>query len=421
MKFKVVSLGCPKNLVESEYITGKLCAAGHTLGDDGDTVIINTCAFITEAARESIETILEAAKEGGRRIVVTGCLVERYREELAGLLPEVGVFVGRAYYNDIDRVIGSRGFYHREGSFSETFPRQVLTRPPTAYLKIQEGCDNRCHYCTIPAIRGRLASRTEDDILGEFRWLLGEGYREINIIGQDITGYGKDRGEEEGLISLVGSLLGEKGDYHVRLLYMHPKGVTEGLMDLMGSDERVIPYLDIPIQHSEDRILSLMGRGHNRAYLEEKLTMMRQRMPGAVLRTSIIVGFPTETDDEFDALVSFVHRHQFDMLGAFMYSREEGTPAYKLKGQIRKGTKRERYRRLMEAQKEISRTRLARLSGKTVTVIIEDVEASPKVGRMLTQAPDIDGVAFVNGQCRAGDICEGKVVKTLDYDVVVEV
>ncbi len=421
MRFRVVSLGCPKNLVESEYLTGKLCAAGHTLGDDGDTIIINTCAFIAEAARESIETILEAAKDEGKRVVVTGCLVERYREDLPKLLPEVGAFVGRAYYNEIDRIIGTRGYYHREGTFAETFPRQVLTKPPTAYLKIQEGCDNRCHYCTIPAIRGGLTSRTRDDILEEFRWLLSEGYPEINVIGQDITAYGKDRGDEEGLVGLIGSLLRQKGDYHVRLLYMHPKGVTEKLIKLMGSDARIIPYLDIPIQHSEDRILTLMGRGHTKAYLEESLSMMRRRMPEAVLRTSIIVGFPTETDEEFDALLSFVHRHQFDMLGAFMYAREEGTVAYKLKGQTKKSIKRDRYNRLMEAQKEISRTRLTRLLGKTVKVIVEDTEASPKAGRMLTQAPDIDGIAFLNGECRTGDICEGKVVKTLDYDVVVEV
>ena len=421
MRFRIVSLGCPKNLVESEYITGRLCAAGHTIGDDGDTIVINTCAFIAEAARESIETILEAAKEEDKRVVVTGCLVERYREELVNLLPEIDTFVGRSWYDDIEGIVGKNGFYHREGSFSETFPRQVLTKPPTAYLKIQEGCDNRCHYCTIPAIRGGLTSRAEKDVIGEFRWLLDEGYREINIIGQDITSYGKDAARKQGLIDLLGSLLREKGDYHLRLLYMHPKGVTEGLIDLMGGDARVIPYLDIPIQHSEDRILSLMGRGHTKAYLEETLTMMRRRMPGAVLRTSIIVGFPTETEEEFEALLAFAHRYQFDMLGAFMYSREEGTAAYKLKGQIRKGIKRDRYVRLMETQKEISRARLAGLLGMTVKVIVEDVEARPKVGRMLTQAPDIDGVAFVNGQCRTGDIREGKVVKTLDYDVVVEV
>lgn len=421
MRFKVVSLGCPKNLIESEYITGRLCAAGHTLGDDGDTIIINTCAFIAEATRESIETILEAAKDGSKRIVVTGCLVERYRGELPNLLPEVGAFIGRAFYNDIERIIGKRGFHYREGAFSETFPRQVLTKPPTAYLKIQEGCDNRCHYCTIPSIRGSLTSRAHDDILREFRWLLGQGYREINIIGQDITSYGKDLGLEEGLTGLIPKLLRERGGYFLRLLYMHPRGVNEKLVELMAGDERIIPYLDIPIQHCEDRILSLMGRGHTKAYIEELLTMARERLPSAVLRTSIIVGFPTETDAEFEALLDFAERHRFDALGAFMYSREEGTVAYKLKGQVKKGTKRERYMRLMEAQKEISRERLARLPGQTVKVIVEDAEASPKVGRMLTQAPDIDGVAFITGECRAGDICEGKVVKTLDYDVVVEV
>jgi ribosomal protein S12 methylthiotransferase len=421
MRFRIVSLGCPKNLVESEFITEKLCSAGHTVGDDGDTIIVNTCAFIAEAARESIETVLEAAREPGRKVVVTGCLVERYGEELAGLLPEVDAFVGRSRYGEIERIIGKSGLYVGEGGFSETFPRQVLTKPPTAYLKIQEGCDNRCRYCTIPAIRGGLTSRVEKDVIGEFRWLLDQGYREINIIGQDITSYGKDAGREQGLTGLVESLLKEKGDWHVRLLYMHPKGITEGLIDVMGSDARVIPYLDVPIQHSEDRILSLMGRGHTKAYLEETLAMMRRRLPGAVLRTSIIVGFPTETEDEFEALLAFARRHQFDMLGAFMYSREEGTAAYRMKGQIRKGVKRDRYTRLMETQKEISRSRLADLLGKTVKVIVEDVGASPKVGRMLTQAPDIDGVAFVNGACSEGDIREGKVVKTLDYDVVVEV
>lgn len=421
MRFRIVSLGCPKNLVESEFITEKLCSAGHTVGDDGDTIIVNTCAFIAEAARESIETVLEATGEKGKKVIVTGCLVERYGEKLVDLLPEVGTFVGRSYYDDIDRLIGKGGLHLSERGFSETFPRQVLTKPPTVYLKIQEGCNNRCHYCTIPAIRGGLTSRAEKDVIGEFRWLLDQGFREINVIGQDITSYGKDAGREQGLTGLVGSLLKERGDWHVRLLYMHPKGITGELIDLMGSDARVIPYLDVPIQHSEDRILSLMGRGHTKSYLEGVLDMMRRRLPGAVLRTSIIVGFPTETEEEFEALISFVRRHQFDMLGAFMYSREEGTAAYRMKGQIRKGVKRDRYLSLMETQKEISRARLADLLGKTVKVIVEDAGASPKVGRMLTQAPDIDGIAFVNGACAEGEIREGKVVKTLDYDVVVEV
>ncbi|MEN6617647.1 MAG: 30S ribosomal protein S12 methylthiotransferase RimO [Syntrophorhabdus sp.] len=420
MKFKVISLGCPKNLVESEYLSALLRDAGHELDENGEAILINTCAFISEAARESIETILEAKKDAAKKVIVTGCLVERYREKLVDLLPEADIFIGRGYYREIAAIIGKRGFYHRDGIFSETFPRTVLTSRPTAYLKIQEGCNNRCHYCTIPAIRGSLASRKEKDILDEFRWLREQGFSEINLIGQDITSYGTDSGPRA-LPALVRSILEIPGDYHLRLLYMHPNGITEDLIRLMKSDERIIPYLDVPIQHSEDRILSLMGRGHTRSYLEKTLGMMREILPEAMLRTSIIVGFPTETDDEFDALLSFLNTYQFDMLGAFMYAREEGTIACKLKGQIRQKIKRERYARLMDQQKEISRVRLSRLLGTSVQVIVEDAGSDPKVGRMLTQAPDIDGLAFIKGECRTGDIRAAKIVKTLDYDVVVEV
>ena len=421
MTFKMISLGCPKNLVESEYICEQLCAAGHEQGDGGDTVIINTCAFIAEAARESIETILEAAKDGRKKIIVTGCLVERYRNDLAGLLPEVHSFIGRNYYADIGTIIEGPGFYHREGVFSDTFPRRVLTPVPSSYLKIQEGCNNRCHYCTIPSIRGSLTSRPARDVVREFRWLLDNGYREINIIGQDITSYGTENERKETLAGLIRSLLNETGEFYLRLLYMHPKGITRELIDVMRSDARIIPYLDVLIQHSEDRILSLMGRGHTKAYLVETLEMMRDRLPGAVLRTSIIVGFPTETDEEFNGLLAFLAQYPFDMLGAFRYAREEGTPAYRLKGQVAKKIKNDRYVRLMEAQKEISRARLARLKDMEVKIIVENDAEDPKTGRMLLQAPDIDGVAFIKGQCRAGDICDAKVLKTLDYDVVVEV
>jgi ribosomal protein S12 methylthiotransferase len=421
MIFRMISLGCPKNLVESEYICEKLCAAGHAQGDDGDTVIINTCAFIAEAARESIETILEAAKDGQKRVIVTGCLVERYRERLSDLLPEVLAFIGRAWYADIGAIIDRPGFHYREGTFSETFPRRVLTPPPSCYLKIQEGCNNRCHYCTIPSIRGSLTSRPTDDVVREFRWLLDNGYREINVIGQDITAYGTGSGRNETLTGLIRSLLDEPRDFYLRLLYLHPKGITRDLINVMSSDPRVIPYLDVPIQHSEDRILSLMGRGHTKAYLVETLTMMRECLPDAVLRTSIIVGFPTETDADFEALLSLLREYPFDMLGAFKYAREEGTVAYKLKGQVPKKVKDERYVRLMEAQKDISRVRLSRLKGKTVRIIVENAAEDVKTGRMLLQAPDIDGMALINGDCRTGDICDAKVLKTLDYDVVVEV
>jgi ribosomal protein S12 methylthiotransferase len=420
MKFRIVSLGCAKNLVESEYIRGGLEAAGHSMVDDADTVIVNTCAFIADAARESIETILEEAKaKGDRKIIVTGCLVERYGEKLSTLLPEVDLFLSRACYPEAASLIAEKGIIARPGGFSGTFPRQPLTRRPTAYLKIQEGCDNRCTYCAVPAIRGPLKSTSPEGVLREFEWLLDQGFREINIIGQDITSYGRDTGSD--LTHLLGLLLKTPGDYFLRLLYMHPRHVEDSLLEVMARDPRVIPYVDIPVQHSEDRILALMGRGYGRAYLEGLLGKIRKAIPGVTLRTSIIVGFPTETEEEFQGLLAFVSEWEFDNLGAFVYSREEGTPAAGIKGQVKVGTKRKRFNRIMELQREISRKRLKRLLGQTMPVIVEDEGPEYMTGRLIIQAPDIDGVAFVRGDCERGLIYQGKVVKTLDYDVIVEV
>jgi ribosomal protein S12 methylthiotransferase len=420
MKFRIISLGCAKNLVESEYIRGGLEAAGHSMVDDADTVIVNTCAFIADAARESIETILGEAKEkGGKRIIVTGCLVERYGEKLSKLLPEVDLFLNRACYPVAASLIAERGTIARPGGFSGTFPRQPLTRRPTAYLKIQEGCDNRCAYCAVPAIRGPLKSTSPEGVLREFEWLLDQGFREINIIGQDITSYGRDTGND--LTYLLEVLLKTPGDYFLRLLYMHPRHVEDSLLEVMARDPRVIPYVDIPIQHSEDRILSLMGRGYGRAYLEGLLGKIRAAIPGVTLRTSIIVGFPTETEEEFQDLLSFVSEWEFDNLGAFIYSREEGTAAAGIKGQVKAGTKRKRFNRIMELQREISRKRLKRLVGQAMPVIVEDEGPEYMTGRLIIQAPDIDGMAFVRGDCETGLIYQGKVVKTLDYDVIVEV
>lgn len=420
MKFNVISLGCPKNLVESEYLARVLEDGGHRLSEENsDTVIINTCAFISDAVRESVESICAEATRSDRRIIVTGCLVERYGEKLKDLLPEAALFLGRNAYPDACRYIETDGFVRPDGNFSAAFPRKLLTAPPTAYLKIQEGCNNRCSYCTIPSIRGSLVSRPVSDIETEFRFLLEQGFREINIIGQDITAYGKDKGST--LEELVRSLLRRNGNYYLRLMYLHPRGIRQDLLDIIKGEERVIPYLDIPIQHSEDRILAAMGRGHTKDDLERLLGNIRQMMPDITMRTSLIVGFPGETDDEFRGLSEFVQKWVFDMLGVFMYSREEGTQAYRMKPQIRKSLKRQRFNTIMEAQKEISKKRLQRLVGRNVKVIVENREEASLVGRILTQAPDIDGVAFIKGDCAPGDIKDGLVVKTLDYDVIVEV
>ncbi|HVN96678.1 MAG TPA: 30S ribosomal protein S12 methylthiotransferase RimO [Syntrophorhabdaceae bacterium] len=420
MNYKVISLGCPKNLVESEYLVGLLSNAGHVISDqDPDAVIVNTCAFIGDSVKESIETILTEASYAHQRVIVTGCLVERYGERLKELLPEVSLFLGRNSYPEAHRLIEKEGVYAKEGMFAETFPRKMLTSPPLAYLKIQEGCDNRCTYCTIPSIRGGLRSKSIADVKREFEWLLSAGFREINIIGQDITAYGRDAAST--LTQLLSALLTIKGDYYLRLMYLHPKGCNEDLIRFIKDEPKIIPYLDIPIQHSEDKILTAMGRKHLRNDLERLLEGIRRAMPDVTLRTSLIVGFPGETEEDFQNLCAFIRKWEFDMLGVFMYSKEEGTPAYKMRPQVKKTLKRERFRHVMEIQKEISKRRLSRFLGRQVKVVVEEKEGGSTIGRMLTQAPDIDGIAFIKGECAIGQIRQGKVVKTLDYDVIVEI
>lgn len=402
MNYKIVSLGCPKNLVDSEHIAARLEGEGHVLSDDADLVVINTCAFIADAAQESIETILEEAQRGagkGRKVMVTGCLVERYGEKLQELLPEVHLFVKK---QDIE----------------DCLPRKVLTPPPSAYLKIQEGCNNRCSYCTIPLMKGSLRSRPAEDIREELAQLVAKGFREFNLIGQDITSYGGDSGTS--LSRLLETLLTLEGDYHIRLLYMHPGGIDDRLLELIAKNEKIIKYLDIPIQHSEEGILRSMNRRYSGGDLDGLFLKIRQMMPDAVLRTTVMVGFPGETGEDFDNLCAFISRWEFDNLGSFMYSKEEGTPAAKMKGHLRKGVKKQRHQRIMALQKEISRKRLKRMIGKKMEVIVEAVEADGATGRIMLQAPDVDGIAFIKGDCRIGEIREGVVTGTLDYDVIME-
>ena len=421
MKYKVISLGCPKNLVDSEYLAHRLDAAGHVLAEEADLVIVNTCAFITDAAKESIDVILQEAgqrSDSPRKLVVTGCLVERYGKKLPELLPEVDVFVGRSSYNRIDSVVDETGLFAEKDSSDAAFPRRVFTQPPSTYLKIQEGCDNRCSYCTIPSIRGSLRSRAVEEIADEFRSLLENGFKEFTIIGQDITSYGRDRGTD--LKQLLRRLLDVPGDYFVRLLYLHPRGVDDALIELVANEARIINYFDLPVQHSEDRILTLMKRGYTKADLDRLFEKIRARMPDAALRTTVIVGFPGETEEEFSALAEAVRRWQFDNLGAFVYSREEGTHAARLKGHVRKSIKRERLQRIMEMQNTISRARLKRLIGQPTKVIVEGQEGDRMVGRIPLQAPDVDGLAFIRGTCTVGEIRKGMIVDTLDYDVIVQ-
>jgi ribosomal protein S12 methylthiotransferase len=437
MKFRMVSLGCPKNLVDSEYLANRLAESGYEMSDEADLVIVNTCSFIADAAKESIETIVMEGKTNNetksgkrKRLVVTGCLVERYGAKLPRLLPEVDLFVGRGRYGEFEKLIRRKGLFLGKSGFAETFPRRVLTSPPSTYLKIQEGCRNRCTYCTIPAIRGPLVSRTIDEVRVEFEALLERGFREFTIIGQDTTSFGKDRAQAKGdadacvdrnITALLRNLLEVKGDYFLRLLYMHPKGLDEELIELIAGEERILNYFDLPIQHSEDRILASMGRGYTKRDLESLITRIRDRIPEAILRTTVIVGFPQETEEEFARLCEFLEEWRFNNLGAFIYSKEEGTPAARMSGHLRKGVKNERFQKVMELQKEISKEKLKRLKGEKAKVVVESEEGASMVGRILQQAPDVDGLAFIKGDCKIGEIKDGVIVETLDYDVIVRV
>ena len=424
MKFRMVSLGCPKNLVDSEYLTNRLTGSGHVLSDEAELVVVNTCAFIADAAKESIETIIQEGKAqagSGKRLVVAGCLVERYGAQLRELLPEVDLFVGRGRYGEFEKLIPGEGFFAGENGFTETFPRRVLTQPPSTYLKIQEGCRNRCSYCTIPSIRGPLVSRSIDAVRVEFEALLQQGFKEFTIIGQDITSFGQERKEDihEDIKGLLRSLISVEGDFFLRLLYMHPKGVDDELIELIAGEERIINYFDLPIQHSEDRVLGLMRRGYTKRDLEALISKIRDRIPDATLRTTVIVGFPGETEEEFGQLCDFLGEWRFDNLGAFIYSKEEGTPAARLKGHWKKGIKKARFAKVMDLQKEISKEKLKRLNGERAKVIVESVEGTRMVGRILQQAPDVDGLAFIQGECKVGQIRDGIITGTLDYDVIV--
>lgn len=417
MTFEIVSLGCPKNLVDSEYICKRLEQAGYTLERGSNLVLVNTCAFINEACKESIETILSLARDG-KDVIVAGCLVERYGDRLRDLMPEIHLFVGRGFYPEIPRLLNNKGCFVKEARF-EPSPRTILTERPVSFLKTHEGCNNRCTYCLIPSIRGPVRSRTVEHIKREFLWLLRHGYKEVNLVAQDLTAYGRDMGVD--LKILLKELLSVREEFYLRLLYLHPRGIDRELVQLIKEDSRIVKYLDVPIQHSEDRILNLMGRGYTKDGLERLLGLLRSELEDVTLRTTVMVGFPGETEEEFEALLNFIKKWEFDMLGAFMYSREEGTESAKLKGNVPKKVSKRRYEILMGEQMEISKKRLKRLEGRTTKVICEGRDGDYMVGRALFQAPLVDGLCFIRGDCEKGQIREGRVVKALHYDLVVEV
>jgi len=439
-KVSMVSLGCPKNLVDAEVMLGYLAREGFEVTTDehqADIIIVNTCSFIKEAKQESIDTILDLADRKHdarcRLLVVTGCLPQRYQEELARELPEVDIFVGTGDYPRISEIIaeksGTDAQLRYTGDpnylFDLELPRLQSSPYYYSYLKIAEGCSNCCSYCVIPSLRGAFRSRPLEQLLEEARGLVARGVKELNLIAQDITGYGRDLPGGPTLERLIGELAKIEGLRWIRLLYAYPDGITDGLIELIKTEPKVCKYLDIPLQHVSDPVLKAMNRRSSEAETRALVARLRSEIPNLAMRTSLIVGFPGETEDDFKKLCQFVEEVQFDRLGVFCYSREEGTPAAELTDQISERVKRERYKKLMRVQARASFKRNRRLIDTVEQVIVEGYSEETELllkGRTSRQAPDIDGLVYITaGQADVGDIVALRITDSTDYDLIGEI
>jgi len=440
-KIHIISLGCPKNLIDSEVMAAALIESGCEfvyLPEDADTIIINTCAFILPAKEESIDEILRMAelKRTGlcRYLIVAGCLPQRYGDMLEKEIPEVDLFLGTGMIPRIVDLVASLqgGELSKQRSFTgkpdflmnSSHSRLLLTPPHTAYLKIAEGCSNHCSYCVIPAIRGKFRSRPVDDILRETETLAQGGVKEIIVTAQETTLYGKDLGYTSGLSSLLREIALIDGIRWIRLLYTYPANLDDELFRTIRDVEKICNYIDIPVQHIDDSILSLMNRKGDCELIKNVISSARRIIPGVALRTSLIVGFPGETQERFERLLAFVRETRFDHVGVFEYSREEGTGADALPGHIRESAKKLRRKIIMEEQTLISREINQALIGSTMEIVIEDksdLQEYDYIGRARRQAPDIDGITYVKADEKAtGDIVECRIVSADDYDLFAE-
>jgi ribosomal protein S12 methylthiotransferase len=443
-KVGMVSLGCPKNLVDSEVMMGLLARQGYELTADSsaaDVLVVNTCGFIDSARQESVDTILEMAqlKQTGKlqRLIVAGCLVERYREELQREIPDIDACIGVNQLKEIGSVVEPNGHrvlpVYSEGAaapelflYDETTPRLRATAPYTSYVKIAEGCDHTCAFCIIPKLRGVFRSRSPESILREVEMLAAQGVKEFVLISQDTTTYGSDLGLKEGLARLVDSIAAVPGAEWVRFLYCYPTAITDELLEVMASRPNVCNYFDIPLQHASRRVLQRMRRGGNRESYERMIERIRKRVPGAAIRTTFIVGFPGEREEDFEELLDFVRSVEFDRVGVFTYSDEENSAAFELDEKVAEPTAKSRERRLMKEQARISRRKNRRLVGSCVRVLLEGKSKESDLlleGRMESQAPEIDGSVLINDvpdgvEPRPGDFVTVEITEAHEYDLI---
>lgn len=435
-----VSLGCDKNLVDSEHMLGLLNQGGFTLtGEEqkADVIVVNTCCFIEDAKKESIENILEVAryKEEGncKALIVTGCMAQRYKQEILDEIEEVDAVVGTTSYDKIVEI--ANGILEEKGLRTQTFdlidremldemPRILTTAGYFAYVKISEGCDKHCTYCIIPKLRGKYRSRQMDKIKAEVEKLAQEGVSELILVAQDTTEYGRDL-ENASLAKLLRELSVVEGIEWIRVLYCYPESITDELIEEIKTNPKVCKYLDIPIQHAADNVLKRMARKSSLAQLKERIGKLRNEIPGIALRTTLIVGFPGETDEDFEILYDFVKEMRFDRLGVFTYSKEEGTPAAKFENQIDEKTKVKRRDAIMALQHGISKELTAEKVGKVMKVLIEGkiTDEDVYIGRTYQDAPDIDGEVFVEyeGELISGDFVDVRITGANDYDLIGEI
>jgi ribosomal protein S12 methylthiotransferase len=447
MKLYLESLGCARNQVDSEIMIGRLKKAGWTITDDpgqADTIVVNTCSFIESAANESIDVILDLARykhEGScSRLIATGCLAERYREEIVKALPEVDIFLGTGAFDQIVKAVEGPKFTH-ECIFPDpdsVYPQDKdsprnLTVPYMAYLRVAEGCSRQCSYCIIPRLRGKQRSRPVEDIVAEARRLIATGVKELVLVAQDTTFYGKDLQPPANLTRLMKRLARiseRKGDNSegpwFRVLYGHPESIEDSFITTVASHPNICSYFDIPIQHVSSSVLEQMGRRYTRDYLSKLFDRIRTTIPEAALRTTIIVGFPGETEKDFEELMHFIEQVRFDHLGTFIYSDSEDLPSHRLSGHVLPKVARERYHQLMSSQSGISSENNRKYVGKKVRVLLEErMEEHLFVGRTCFQAPEVDGVTYLNAgkmwlNLKIGSFADMKITDSLEYDLIGE-
>ncbi len=432
MKIGFVSLGCSKNLVDTEKLIGIFKANNYVIENNpakAEVIVINTCGFIESAKEEAINTILEMAeykKNKCKFLIVMGCLVERYKEELVKAIPEVDLFIKYSDYNylwnQIQELLGENKGINKYNDFNQVKERVISTGKNFAYLKIADGCSNRCTYCAIPYIRGPQISRKKEDILEEVKRLAKQGYKELILIAQDTTKYGIDIYGKPQLEELLKEISKIKEIKWIRFLYAYPETITDELIKIVKTNNKICKYFDIPIQHISDSVLKRMNRQSNENSIRTLIKKLREEIPNVIIRTTVMVGFPGETKEDFEELYNFIKEAKFDKLGCFTYSKEDGTPASRIKEQIHPMTKKSRYNKIMSIQQEISKENLKKQIGRKIEILIEGKSFDNKtyIGRSYMDVPDIDGTVYINTDrnLNIGEFVEGIVIDISNYDLI---